>query len=148
MFKFPLQQVADLRESIQHAKSIDLKKSRVQLESEERKLYRLDERKRVVVEDSRDAGNYRERLSLFDLQVSSDYIQQLNQQIVNQAEYVRKSNELVERRREELVEATKDRKILEQLRNRRKTEYLKKLQKTELFKEGEVALQIIRNKKS
>ena len=142
MFQFPLQKVLSLREMIEESRAITLENSRRALKQEQEKLQNLESRKESLLEEEKSNDMERMTLSLNDLRVSMQYISQLNDMISNQMQQVERSNELVQRERDNLLEASKDRKIVEKLRERHLANYIKSYRKKEMKKESEIALRV------
>lgn len=142
-FHFPLQKVLDVRQITEDRQAISLKNSQMSLNKEKEQLENLAQKKdaqlKVDEYDSVDDVN----LSLNELQVTVDYISQLNNRITNQIQVVEKSNGKVEKERDDLIEASKEKKIVEKLRERQLTNYKDNYRKKMTKEESEIALRVI-----
>ena len=142
-FHFPLQKVLDVRQITEDKQAISLKNSQMSLNKEKEQLENLAQKKdaqlKVDEYDSVDDVN----LSLNELQVTVDYISQLNNRITNQIQVVEKSNGKVEKERDVLIEASKEKKIVEKLRERQLTNYKDNYRKKGTKEESEIALRVI-----
>ena len=142
-FHFPLQKVLDVRQVTEDRQAISLKNSQMSLNKEKEQLENLAQKKdaqlKVDENDSVDDVN----LSLNELQVTVDYISQLNNRITNQIQVVEKSNGKVEKERDVLIEASKEKKIVEKLRERQLTNYKDNYRKKVTKEESEIALRVI-----
>ena len=89
-----------------------------------------------------------EKVNLNNLKINKDYIVQINNEITDQSKRVAEANAKVEKSREKLVEATKDKKILEKLNDRKFEEYKKDQKQAQNKKDDDVAGRItLQNKK-
>jgi len=142
-FHFPLQKVLDVRQITEDRQAISLKNSQMSLNKEKEQLENLAQKKdaqlKVDEYDSVDDVN----LSLNELRVTVDYISQLNNRITNQIQVVEKSNGKVEKERDDLIEASKEKKIVEKLRERQLTNYKDNYRKKVTKEESEIALRVV-----
>lgn len=144
-FHFPLQKVLDVRQITEDRQAISLKNSQMSLNKEKEQLENLAQKKDAQLKvDEDEYDNVDDvNLSLNELQVTVDYISQLNNKIINQIQVVEKSNGKVEKERDVLIEASKEKKIVEKLRERQLTNYKDNYRKKMMKEESEIALRVI-----
>ena len=144
-FHFPLQKVLDVRQVTEDRQAISLKNSQMSLNKEKEQLENLAQKKDAQLKvDEDEYDNVDDvNLSLNELQVTVDYISQLNNRITNQIQVVEKSNGKVEKERDVLIEASKEKKIVEKLRERQLTNYKDNYRKKMMKEESEIALRVI-----
>lgn len=144
-FHFPLQKVLDVRQITEDRQAISLKNSQMSLNKEKEQLENLAQKKDAQLKvDEDEYDNVDDvNLSLNELQVTVDYISQLNNRITNQIQVVEKSNGKVEKERDVLIEASKEKKIVEKLRERQLTNYKDNYRKKVTKEESEIALRVI-----
>jgi len=140
-FRFPLQKILDYRETMQETHEIKLKKSQMNLIEQQTRLESLYFTKDHFLQEQERADNPCP-VNINNLQIAEAYVVQLNKQIVQQKNQVVKSTRQVETDRQELLEVTKDKKIVEKLKERQSQEYHKEMIKKERMIESEIALRI------
>jgi len=143
-FRFSLQKVLNYRKSVEDKCVIVLKRSQSALNQAEETLHRMEHTKSYFL--SEQAENARP-VSLAELQISTDYLNQMNGMIDRQAVEVTRSEKAVEKDRKVLLGAAKERKITEKLRERQQSEYRIDSRKKELLAQSEIALQVNTRKK-
>ena len=139
-FNFSLKKVLKYRIDQEDLKASDLKKSKAALRLEKNRLKHLQTKKSNHLGETEDLINDEETISIERLKTSSDYLAQLNEKISNQDDKVEKSNQKVNQIRKELIETSKNRKILEKLREKHYTNYKEQSKKEERRIESEIAL--------
>lgn len=112
-----MQKVLDYRVEVEEKKREEFVKAQKTLLSEEKKLNELNNARDTAVRDSK---NY---LSIMDYQILIRYIDSLETKIKNQIEIIEKAKELCEKKKQELIDSTSDRKVIEKLRERAKEEF-------------------------
>lgn len=127
------------RRNVENAKILALERSRNTLENDQAQLNSLEHKKNHHLGESTERLN-RRRLSLDQLKVAADYMEQLNDEIESQARKVAESNGKVSNDRDALLKASKDRKILAKLREKHAVRQKKQMQKAAVKKESEIAL--------
>lgn len=128
-FKFGLQRVLEIKEKFEDEKKNSYAEQKKKLEEENLKLEKLKK-------DMEDISLKRNSASGASLKVSelsnySNYIQSLSNRIEVQHTKVEEEEEAVEAVRRELIEATKDRRILENLKLRGLEQYRYELKQEE-----------------
>jgi len=138
-FRFPLQKVLNYRKSVEDRCIIALKRSQSILLQAEDKLHSMQHAKDSFLNTQ---SNNNQPISLTELQISTDYLDQMNGMIDRQVLEVTRSEKIVDKDRETLLGATKEHKIAEKLSERQKHEYLLESRKKELLNQSEIALQV------
>jgi len=146
-FNFSLQKVLDVRKHTEDQHSIELGKSQRKLNKEQQKLTELNQNKQKALENDSLGSASSVEISLMELKVTNQYIEQINTEIVKQKSQITKSSKNVEKNREELLDAVKDKKVVELLKDRYSKKY-KKIRNLEASKnESEIALRLsLKNK--
>ncbi len=142
-FQFPLQKVLEFREAKKNSDASKLSQSKNKLLDEKHKLDHIEEEKGKVIQN--DSEN--ESVSIHHLKVSSDYIVQLNDNMIKQGKIIKIKEETVESDHQKLLEAARDKKAVEILRDKQKTNFDRKMKKQELKFNNEKASRIIHHKK-
>lgn len=143
-FQFSLQKVLNIREKIEESRTISLKNSRDILEKERKELKNLETKKNNLLDNHNNTTSSNTSFSLTDFKISTDYALQLTKYIYDQWERVDEANKIVEKNRESLIEAVKNRKVMETLKEKKRAEFLKDYNKKLLKDESEVAIRIAR----
>ncbi len=121
-FTFKFQSLLSLREQLERQKQEVFAKAQRKLRTEEEKLYSLERTKTLVAQKyTSDASSGTKVYKLAELGV---FLSHMQKEITWQKETVKKEKENVDKVREELLQAMKDRKILEKLKEKRYDEYL------------------------
>lgn len=138
-FNFSLKRVLKFRLDQEDLKATDLKKSQHALKLEKNRLKHLQNRKSSHLGKTENLIN-NNKISLEKLKASADYLAQLNNKIASQDEKVEESNQEVSEIRNELIETSKNRKILEKLRDKHYMNFKEQNKKKERRIESEIAL--------
>ena len=118
-FRFPLEKVLDYKKNIEDLKAEELNNSRGKKKKEEEKLKSIEKKKQDVL-----LGDCsRENMTLNQLNISTDYLHQINDQIEKGEERILDADTEVENKLEHLIEASKDKKVVEKLRERKLNEH-------------------------
>lgn len=141
-FQFRLQKVLDLKQQLEELMSVNLKKSQAELEAEKQLADQLDQRKEQAI----CASGQLEELSLTQIQLAWDYIQQLNRMIDAQNKIVEQRRQQVDDDRAHLLKASQEKKVVEKLREKHQEDYHLSLRKKELTRESEIAQRIVNQK--
>ncbi len=120
-FTFKLQPVLKLKEQQEESKKNELGKAIQVLEAEKRKLAGLEDSLSAAV---REFNEKTKKTTVHKLIEFNEYISVLNSRIKSQKENVNNAALYVDKVREELLEAVKERKILEKLKEKKYEEYL------------------------
>lgn len=128
-YSFSLQKVFDYRKRVEEKRAVDLSVNRLNLKNEMADYNLLEDKKEKVLNQHDENLQRQKRLNLNNLKIRKDYIVQVNNDLVNQANKVDQANEKVNESREKLKKATTDKKILEKLNERKYQEYKKNVKK-------------------
>lgn len=127
-FIFKLQSVLNLRKQKEDSIKNELANATRKLEAEKRKLSELE----TMLEDTvREFNERTKKTTVHELIEFNEYLSLLNSRIKTQKENVNNAAQYVDKVREELVKAVKERKILEKLRERQFEEFLLEQKKLE-----------------
>jgi len=144
MYKFSLEPVLKYRKLLEE----DLQKDFAIL-----KRQLLDERERLSnFEQTRDrfSGELQEKqvenVSVSDILLYTDYLQQVSKEIGKQAEKILETEESVDQKREELVGAMKNRKTIDRLREKGLKAHVQGLSKKEQDLMNEAAINVFNKK--
>lgn len=127
-FTFRLQAVLNLKAQQEENKKNELGKAIQQLEEEKKKLRRLEDKLRQLVKEFNESTK---KTTIIKLIEYNDFLSVLNSKIKAQKENVNYSAQIVDKIREELLEAVKERKILEKLREKKQHEFFLESKKNE-----------------
>ncbi len=127
-FIFKLQPVLNLRQQQEESKKNELGKAIQMLEAEKRRLAGLEN---SLTDTVRQFNEKAKKTTVHKLIEFNDYISLLSSKIKSQKENVNNAALYVDKVREELVAAVKERKILEKLKERKYEEYLIEQKKLE-----------------
>lgn len=126
-FKFRLQKILEHRETIENIKKGEFAKKQSELNHEIEKLNILQNKRNIISKQKTDSTN----TTINELQKYSNYLFILDKQIETQVLVIEEMKKKVEEVREELIEATKDKKIIEKLKLRDYQEFLYEEKKEE-----------------
>ncbi len=127
-FAFALQPVLDHRKRIEDEKQLVVAQRKRALDEAERELERLNEEFRVHAAMLRDKHK---KLETRELQSIYAHLQFLDRCIVAQIRIVAERRVALDRARAELLEASKEKKVVEKLKERRREAYVKEEQRVE-----------------
>jgi flagellar FliJ protein len=127
-FIFKLQPVLNLKQQQEDSKKNELGKAIQMLEAEKRRLAGLEDSLTVAV---REFNEKTKKTTVQKLIEFNEYLSLLNSKIKSQKENVNNAALYVDKVREELLQAVKERKILEKLKEKKHDEYLVEQKKLE-----------------
>lgn len=142
-FHFTLERILQLRQALENNRAVQLEESNQKLS---RELNSLDTIKAEKEKQLNRRGTENGQLNLFNLAVSGSYLESLNDGLEEQAIQVDKSRKNVDKKRADLLQASRDKKVLETLKNNRYDEYKHDVKKKELLLSSEIALRLGMNK--
>ena len=123
---FPLQKVLEYRKHLEDMRAIELGKTQAKHLKADKQLKKLRVHKEEMLEESSKEMDQSPKVDLTQLKIEKGYLENLNGQIINQTDKVHILKEEVEKDREELKGAMKERKMVEKLKDhfteRKKTE--------------------------
>lgn len=122
-FQFRLQQYLGIKEQLETQKELEYAKALRLVEEEKQKLADFIRRRDESVERLR--SQVAQIISPFEIRRLNNNIERLKQQIIQQRERVAAAEEFAEQKRQELVQAMKERKALETVRDNAREEFLK-----------------------
>lgn len=142
-FKFRYEQYLKLKKKIEEDKALDFAKAMALLRKEEKQLLELENKKLLHMMMQATVGGK----SIQNLRSSSNYIIQLNEDIIVQQKRIIDAKKESEKRRLILNDAMKDRKIIDKLKEKKLENHKAEYKKNATNEEGEIALQITRRRK-
>ena len=138
LFRFNLEQVLNFRRQVEESKEFGLAQARRVMQQEEDRLSFFEDRRdhyqRELVERQKEGVSPREVV------IYNAYTAFLKEKIELQIEAVESARKQVEERKEELLAARKDRKILDRLRSRKYEVFLAEMRREEMKHLDEVAV--------
>lgn len=121
-FKFKMQGILNLKESIADQKEQEFGKALQALANEKAILQSLYQEKEQTIEDMRGATG--KRINPFEFKMLNNYIEHLKHKIISQKEAIKRAENFVEIKRVELIEATKEKKMLDKLKENKREEFI------------------------
>ena len=140
VFSFPLQKVLDMRQHLEDQRAVELGQAKQELFKEQQLLNRLNTLKIEALRASEQ--ELADSLRLNKIRMLESYLVQLNERIERQKEIIMQKNELVEKKRRELLKASQDKKVVEKLKERQFEAHRKSLRLKENKMIDEVALRV------
>lgn len=134
-FQFSLGRVFNYRKKVEDLKAEDLARSKIRKKNEEEKLDNIEKTKHDILDKKKPLEN----MTLNQLQISSDYILQLDDQIEDVEKRVLEAETEVKENLDELSNASKDKKAVEKLLERGARERKTLEKKMEMKKIDEIA---------
>lgn len=122
-FQFRLQQYLGVKEQLESQKELEYAKALRVVEEEKQKLAEFRMKKDEAVENLR--GLVSKSISPFEIRRYNNNIERLKHQIITQEERVAAAEAYAEQKRQELVQAMKERKALETVKENQREEFLK-----------------------
>ena len=142
-FKFPLEKVLDYKRKIENLRAEELGNSKNKKKKEEENLESIERIKNDVL----NGKNSRGKMTLNQLNISTDYLHQLNEQIEKGENRVTEAETEVEENLDHLTEASKDKKAVEKLRERKLSEHKILAKRSERKQTDEIANRNNQNKR-
>ena len=122
-FQFRLQQFLGVKEQIENQKELEYAKSLRVVEEEKQKLAEFRRKKNESVENLRNLVS--RSISPFEIRRYNNNIERLKHQIIAQEERLAAAEVFAEKKRQELVQAMKERKALETVKENAREEFIK-----------------------
>ena len=122
-FKFRLQSFLGVKEKMEEQKKIEYGRALQKLEEEKQRLQDFEREKASYINLCRET--IENNISPSEFRTYSDYIELLKKKMRAQVKVIEQTAEIVERRRLELVDAMKERKMLDTLKERDYEQFLK-----------------------
>jgi len=134
-FRFPLEKILDYKKNIEDIKAGELNRSREKKKKEEDKLKYIEDKKEEILIEN----DSQENMTINQLNIATDYLFQLNDQIEKGTAKVLDADTEVDNKLDNLNEASKDKKAVEKLRERKLSEHKIFKKKVERKKTDEIA---------
>ncbi len=144
-FNFRLQRVLDIRETVEELKKRNLEKSIKALNDEFTRLTEMS----LTLESSQNRLRVKisGRLNVIEIQSYFDYFNMLNKLIDLQEHRIDDAKKVVTSKRDELIKATKEKKILEKLKEKAWSLYKVEMGREEQNLIDEIAIQKFKKKR-
>ena len=126
-FKFRLRKILEHRETLENIKKGEFGKKQTELNKQREILESLKSKQTDILTEKASKMN----TTMYELQIYNNYILELDRQIEMQMKKIEEIKIEVEKARSELIEATKDKKIIEKLKLRDYQEFLYEEKKIE-----------------
>ncbi|MFH1982237.1 MAG: flagellar export protein FliJ [Pseudomonadota bacterium] len=138
MFHFPLQSLLNHRKYLEEALQIEMADLQQRLEAERQ---RADVLCRALVDNrQRLDGMQRNGARACDLQMAVRYLARLAEQITLQEKTLQRAVHRIERKRADLIEAVKQRKVIEKLKEKSEQAYQEENRRKEMNLINEIAI--------
>ena len=147
-FHFPLDKVLDLKEAVEECRAVELEKSKRAYQEEQSRLNALKSEKSDSLVRAPHNTHSKKPVSVKSLQLSMDYIAQLNNRIKQQSSQVECTLNSVFDHRKKLIVASKERKVMEKIKEHHLAAFLKKYRRKVRKEEDEVAIRRDTNSRS
>ena len=129
MFKFKLQSVLDYRLNIEEKILNEFSELKRELDRQKAMLEELKSERESMVAGLRNMKS--QTIKAHDISSILVYVDRLRESEKQQKQVIQQIMEAVDKKRQELVEAVKNRKIMENLKDKQKEEYIKDVNDTE-----------------
>ncbi len=139
-FRFSLQKVLEVRRHKENQKAIELGQARHDLFREKDKLIRLEDEKNSFFSTigNEENGN----MKVTALQINESYLTDLNEKIKHQHVSISEKEQVVEDKRQELLQVSKEKKIVEKLKDKQWESHKKDIRRQLTKFEDEVAIRV------
>lgn len=138
MFKFKLQSVLEYRRNVEERVQGEFSEFKRYLEEQKAILSALVKERKAFMEDLR--SMQRGSIRADDIAALVAYVEVIREKETAQMEVIRKAQDDLEKKRLELIDAVKNRKVMESLREKHEEEYRKHLRETEQKHSDEMAV--------
>lgn len=126
-FKFRLQKILEHRETLENIKKGEFGKIQTELNRQRQVLEEIKIKRTEILNEKASKTH----TTVYELQIYNSFIIDLDRQMVRQIEKIEQVKKEVDKAREELIDATKDKKIIEKLKLRDYQEFLYEEKKEE-----------------
>lgn len=120
-FNFKLERVLNYKETVENQKKNKFAQVRQRLNREELLLDDFYKHKRLVVEEK---NSYNRKIKAGELALYNTYIDTINRRIENQKMIVTRTKEELNKAKDEMVDAVKEKKIFEKLKENQYEEFI------------------------
>lgn len=140
-FQFSLQKVLDVREHRERQKSIALGKAQTEMQHVQQKLEQFKDKKKsfLVDEEQSEIGTS----DLQTIRIKAGYIHQLNTNIDRKNKELKQKQNKVGQKRNELLHALKDKKIVQKLKEHKQEEHKQDIRRSDAKRDNEVAARLV-----
>jgi len=138
MFKFKLQSVLEYRLNVEEKVQGEFSDVKRYLELQKAVLNELIQERESLMNELR--AMQRLNIKADDIATLVAFVESVREKEKNQQEVIRQARDKVEAKRQELVEAVKNRKVMENLRDKRADEYNKGVNELEQKNSDEMAV--------
>ena len=122
-FIFRLQSFLGVKEKMEEQKKLEYGRALKKLEEDNQYLESLKMEKVLHMDEFKDS--IERKINTSEFKIYNDYIEIIKKRINAQYKVIKQTEQIVERRRLELVEAIKERKMLEALKEKHHEQFLK-----------------------
>lgn len=140
--KFEMQQVLNYRVELEKMKKLEFAAARQDLDAASDLLEQEKNEAAKLAEEFN--GRQKQIDSIFEMRLYADFFARKRDEIKEQQRRVQALDRVLEERRNELVRATKEKKVMEQLKEKQKEAFLKE----QAHKEGQLLDEIATQKKN
>lgn len=124
-FVFKLESFLKIKEKLEDSAKTEYGKAILKLEEEKDILNKLENQKLGAILKFKESLNY--TINPFNIKNMNEFIKIIDIKILNQMENVQKAFEFSEEKRQNLIDAMKERKIFETLKEKEKEAYIKEI---------------------
>ncbi len=139
---FPLQKVLEYRQYLEDLRAVELGKIQAEEFSANKRLSDLKSDKTEALDNVTKEIKENPRINLNDLKLQNDYLEDLHHKIEHQNKTVQQLKSEVEKNRQQLQEAVKERKMVEKLKDQFKERQKHHLDRIENQRIDEIAIRI------
>ncbi len=128
-FDFRLKKVLKHREIVENLKKEELGRAKSELKKESELLRRMEAKRRRTREELKERRV--ERISLPEALIYEAYLERMDKEVDLQCTKASQLSQRVDRMREDLLQATQEKRIVEKLKERKKAEFANDLKRVE-----------------
>ncbi len=137
---FRLQKVLEFKEHLEVMSTLELHKAQNKQKEAENTLKRLMASKHQLLQQADEQFNTKNKLDLTDLKMHLSYLGQLHESIDQQNKTIKNLTQVVEKKRQALKEAVKERKIIQSLKDQFTEQQKQEVKKIENERIDEIAI--------
>jgi len=128
-FNFRLKKVLKHKEIVEDLEKERLGKAKSELQRERERLQRMEDQRRRTREELKERRT--SRISLPEALIYEAYLERVDEEVSQQATKAAQLSQKVQRTRDDLLQASQEKRIVEKLRERKEAEYTIELRKFE-----------------
>lgn len=129
-FNFEMQSILTFKEQIERQKEMEFAKILKMVNDEKEKLNSFYRQKDISIKNLKNEASS-DRLKYTEFKALNNYIEHLKNSIERQKDVIMKAEILLEQKRQNLIEATKERKMLDKLKENKFEDYIAEEKQTE-----------------